>query len=366
MSIRARVVGWTERSDRATPDRPSDFYPLTIVVEGAAATTVLSVSNGSDPVPQGLPRSSPEVEAVRRAIDGWIGPTHDLRARHATLELSKRAHYMGIVNVTPDSFSDGGRFFDSEVAIKHGIRLVEEGADLLDVGGESTRPGADPVPIEEEIRRVVPVIEGLAAHTSVAISIDTMKAEVARAALDAGASMVNDVSAGRFDPEILDVAAEAQVPYVLMHMRGEPRTMQVDPTYADVVAEIYAFCAERADAAIAAGIEPDAIVIDPGFGFGKTREHNLVLLRRLREFRCLGFPVLVGTSRKSFIGATLDVPVDERVEGTAATVALAVANGAAIVRVHDVAPMRRVGGMVEAIRNAAEPGLPGGVETHGR
>lgn len=272
------------------------------------------------------------------------------------LALSKRAHYMGIVNVTPDSFSDGGLFFDADAAVEHGRRLVAEGADVLDVGGESTRPGAEPVDAGEEKRRVLPVIEGLARATGVPISVDTTKAEVARAALDAGASIVNDVSAGRFDPDMLPLVAERGVPVVLMHMRGEPRTMQQDPVYRDVVGEVSAFLAERARGARALGVPASRIVIDPGFGFGKTREHNLVLLRRLRELTRLGYPVLAGTSRKSFIGLTLDLPVEERIEGTAATVALAVAAGAAILRVHDVGPMRRVGGMVEAVLHATDAG----------
>ena len=269
---------------------------------------------------------------------------------------------MGIVNVTPDSFSDGGRFFESSSAVKHALGLVEEGADILDVGGESTRPGADPVDPDEELRRVVPVIEELRAHTDVPISIDTTKASVARAALDAGAQIVNDVSAGRFDDEMFALAADREVPIVLMHMLGEPRTMQKDPTYRDVVGDVAAFLAERAALARATGVRTERIIVDPGFGFGKTREHNLVLLRRLRELCCLGYPVLAGTSRKSFIGTTLDLPVEERLEGTAATVALAVANGAALIRVHDVGPMRRVAGMVEAVLASTDPGRSPGTD----
>jgi dihydropteroate synthase len=267
----------------------------------------------------------------------------------AILRLSERTHVMGIVNVTPDSFSDGGLFFDAEDALKQGITLAEEGADILDVGGESTRPGAEPVNAEEEISRVVPVISALRERVDTPISIDTTKAEVALAALDAGADIVNDVSAGRLDPEMLPLVSERAVPIVLMHMLGEPRTMQQGPRYDDVTRDVKAFLKERADGALAAGVARDKIVIDPGFGFGKTHEHNLELLRNFRRFTELGYPVLAGTSRKSFIGTTLDLPVTERLEGTAATVALAVANGAAIVRVHDVGPMRRVASMVEAV-----------------
>ena len=271
-----------------------------------------------------------------------------------TLPLSARTHIMAILNVTPDSFSDGGRFFDAETAVKHAIAMVEDGADILDVGGESTRPGADPVGEEEEIARVVPVIEAVRGVLDVPISIDTTKASVAEAALDAGAVIVNDVSAGRFDEEMLPLVARREAALVLMHMLGEPRTMQQNPEYGDVVAEVREFLDARAGVAIAAGVARDKIVVDPGFGFGKTREHNLRLLRELGAFTDLGFPVLAGTSRKSFIGATLDLPVDERLEGTAATVAMAVANGAAIVRVHNPGPMRRVAGMVEAVMGAGD------------
>ncbi|MGZ4141479.1 MAG: dihydropteroate synthase [Actinomycetota bacterium] len=288
-------------------------------------------------------------------------PIRDLPlADGRVLLLSERAHVMGILNVTPDSFSDGGRYFDVEAALKQGIALADDGADLIDVGGESTRPGADPVETAEEIRRVVPVIEALADAVSVPISIDTMKAEVARAALDAGSAVVNDVSAGRFDPSLLRLVADRGAPVVLMHMLGEPRTMQQNPTYRDVVAEVAAFLDARASDARATGIAPDRIVIDPGFGFGKTPAHNLVLLKELRRFTELGHAVLVGTSRKSFIGATLDLPIEQRLEGTAATVALAIANGAAIVRVHDVEPMRRVASMVEAVLQAGGPGTETG------
>ena len=277
-------------------------------------------------------------------------------ANGTVLRLSDRTHVMGIVNVTPDSFSDGGRFLDTEDALKQGISMAEEGADIIDIGGESTRPGAEPVDAAQEISRVVPVISALRERLGTPISIDTMKSDVAAAALDAGADIVNDVSAGRFDPQMLGLVGGRRVPLVLMHMLGEPRTMQAAPSYEDVTEEVAAFLQERAQAARAAGIAADRIVVDPGFGFGKTREHNLELLRNLRRFTELGYPVLAGTSRKSFIGATLDLPVGERLEGTAATVALAVAAGASIVRVHDVGPMRRVASMVEAVLRATSSG----------
>ena len=277
-------------------------------------------------------------------------------ANGTVLRLSDRTHVMGIVNVTPDSFSDGGRFLDTEDALKQGISMAEEGADIIDIGGESTRPRAEPVDAAQEISRVVPVISALRERLGTPISIDTMKSDVAAAALDAGADIVNDVSAGRFDPQMLGLVGGRRVPLVLMHMLGEPRTMQAAPSYEDVTEEVAAFLQERAQAARAAGIAADRIVVDPGFGFGKTREHNLELLRNLRRFTELGYPVLAGTSRKSFIGATLDLPVGERLEGTAATVALAVAAGASIVRVHDVGPMRRVASMVEAVLRATSSG----------
>jgi dihydropteroate synthase len=294
--------------------------------------------------------------AVSHALARWSEPPHDLGLPDGrVLPLSQRVHLMGIVNVTPDSFSDGGRFYEAGDAIDHGLRLADEGADILDVGGESTRPGADPVSADEEAGRVVPVVEALAAKTGLPVSVDTSKAVVARAALDAGAQIVNDVAAGRFDAGLLPLVAQRDAPIVLMHMLGEPRTMQKDPRYGDVVGEIAEFLEERASAAVEAGVGRERIVVDPGFGFGKTREHNLVLLQRLRELRCLGFPVLAGTSRKSFIGATLgDLPVGERLEGTAATVALAVMGGASLVRVHDVREMARVVRMVEAVLSVRE------------
>ena len=245
---------------------------------------------------------------------------------------------MGVVNVTPDSFSDGGRHLDPASAIAHGRALLGEGADLLDVGGESTRPGAAPVSAEEEAERVVPVIEGLAPHGRV--SVDTTKASVARAAIRAGATYVNDVSALRFDPELAGVVADARVTCCLMHMRGEPRTMQEDPRYDDVVDEVKAHLEERIAHAVAQGIAEERIHVDPGIGFGKTGEHNLELLRRLDEIVALGRPVVIGTSRKSFLGRLTGREVGDRVPGTIATNVLALERGASIFRVHDVAPVR--------------------------
>ncbi len=246
---------------------------------------------------------------------------------------------MGVVNVTPDSFSDGGEFLDPRRAIEHAAELVREGADLLDIGGESTRPGAAAVDADEERRRVLPVLDGLVG-IGVPVSIDTSKAAVADAALDAGATWVNDVTALRADPDLAVLCAERRCEVVLMHMLGDPRTMQEDPRYVDVVEDVRAFLAERVEAAVAAGIDEERIWIDPGIGFGKTVEHNLELLRRLGELRELGRPILVGASRKSFIGKITGREVGERVGGSIAAHVLAVANGADAVRVHDVAATR--------------------------
>jgi dihydropteroate synthase len=274
---------------------------------------------------------------------------HDLRVGDRVLPTARRCLVMGVVNVTPDSFSDGGRYLDPEAAVAHGLALVAEGADLLDVGGESTRPGATDVPEAVELERVLPVVEELARTAEVPVSIDTRKAAVAAAALAAGATMVNDVSAGRHDPDLLGVAADAKVPLVLMHMLGTPATMQDGPRYDDVVAEVEAFLAERCRAAEAAGVDHQALVVDPGIGFGKRDQDNYALLDQLARFTRLGHPVMVGTSRKGFIGRALDSPADQRVEGTAATVVWAVERGARIVRVHDVAPMVRAVRMTEAM-----------------
>jgi dihydropteroate synthase len=286
---------------------------------------------------------------------------HDLRVGDRVLPTSTRCLVMGVLNVTPDSFSDGGRYLDHRTAVAHGMALAAEGADLLDVGGESSRPGATYIDQRTELDRVLPVIEGLAGAVDVPLSIDTRKSAVARAALAAGAAMVNDVSAGRDDPDIFGVAAEAKAPMVLMHMQGTPATMQHDPRYDDVVAEVAAFLADRAAAAEAAGVPHDALVIDPGIGFGKRDQHNYALLADLARFTLLGHPVLVGTSRKGFIGRALGLPELERLEGTAATVVWAVERGARIVRVHDVRHMVRTVRMTEALMRgaAAPPPAPG-------
>jgi dihydropteroate synthase len=267
---------------------------------------------------------------------------------------------MGVVNVTPDSFSDGSLFFDVEAAVAQAEKLAAEGADILDIGGESTRPFSNPISAEEEIRRVVPVIAALAGRIRVPISIDTAKAAVARAALQAGAAMINDISALRFDPHMGRVAAEFGAPVILMHMRGEPRTMQVDPQYAELVTDITGFLSEAAAAAERQGIPRERLIVDPGIGFGKTPDHNLQLIRRLREFASLDLPILAGPSRKWFIRRLLKPDGAKDISpllpvvatGTQAAVAAAILNGAHIVRVHDVANTVATVKVVDAILNA--------------
>jgi dihydropteroate synthase len=262
---------------------------------------------------------------------------------------------MGVVNVTPDSFSDGGLCFDTDAAIAHGIALRDDGAAVLDVGGESTRPGASPVAAEEEAARVVPVVRALASGSSVPVSIDTSKASVAARALEAGATIVNDVSAGRNDPDMLRVVADAGAGYVAMHMQGEPRTMQRDPQYDDVLSEVGVFLRERLDTALDAGVAPESLMADPGIGFGKTAMHNLVLLAGVATLaERVGAPILIGASRKGFIGRLLGVddPAD-RDDGTLATVVWALDHGAAMVRVHDVRGAGRAAALLHVLQGAA-------------
>lgn len=289
---------------------------------------------------------------------GWILDSYDavpvpLEIGQKKLEFGRRTLIMGILNVTPDSFSDGARFMDVEAAVAHARQMIADGADIIDVGGESTRPGSAPVLAQEEKKRVLPVIERLAQGTNALISIDTTKAEVARAALAAGAAMVNDISGLRFDAEMAGVVAEHGVPVCVMHIQGTPRSMQEDPRYEDLMGEIIDHLEEGLEIAQRAGILQGKIIVDPGIGFGKTVEHNLEILRRLKELKVLGRPILVGASRKSVIGKVLGLAADERVEGTAAAVAISIANGADIVRVHDVKQMARVTRMTDAmVRNS--------------
>lgn len=255
---------------------------------------------------------------------------------HHTLELGSKTCIMGVINVTPDSFSDGGKYLCRDMAVEQGISLVRDGADIIDIGGESTRPYSDPVPEAEELERVIPVIEGLRKETDIPISIDTCKAAVAAQALKSGANIINDISALRFDQEMAPVAASAGVPVILMHMQGTPGNMQVNPSYNDLIPEIMEFLKTAAGGAVAAGIKREMIIIDPGIGFGKTIEHNLEIIRVLNRFSLLDLPILLGTSRKSFIGRILGNEPDERDIGTMATLSAGIMKGAHIVRVHNV------------------------------
>ena len=266
------------------------------------------------------------------------------------LDLGGRTRIMGILNVTPDSFSDGGLFSDAGKALSHARNLAAAGADIIDIGGESTRPGSEPLAEDEELRRILPLIERLSKELTVPLSVDTYKAAVAERALDAGASIVNDISGLRFSPDMAKVIADHGAAVIIMHIKGTPRNMQENPVYGDVIGEIIAYLEEGIAIAERAGVDRNNTLIDPGIGFGKTLEHNLEILNRLDEFRTLGRPIVLGTSRKKFIGKVLDIPVPEqRDEGTAATVALGIERGASIVRVHDVAHMVRIVRMTDAI-----------------
>lgn len=289
------------------------------------------------------------LQGIHHAVEDDRRSGHPFRVGNRTYCRTARPFLMGILNVTPDSFSDGGQFLEAESALKQARRMADQGADFIDVGGESSRPGADPVSEEEELRRVVPLIERLSVELNIPISIDTTKAGVARVALEAGAAIVNDISALRWDVDMASVVADAGASVVLMHMKGEPRTMQMNPHYDDLMSEIHEFLADRCQMAQRSGIPRERILVDPGIGFGKRLGDNLELLGRLEEFRDLG-AVLVGPSKKSFIGQILDLPVEERDWGTAAAVAVASWNGADVIRVHDVAQMFQVAQIVARCR----------------
>jgi len=267
-----------------------------------------------------------------------------------SFDFSERTFIMGILNVTPDSFYDGGKFSNLDEAVKKGTKMAEEGADIIDIGGESTRPRSEPISLEEELSRVIPVIERLSKEIEIPLSIDTYKSFVAKKALDSGASMINDISALRFDPEMEKIASEYKVPIVLMHIKGTPKNMQDDPYYDDVMKEISSYLKESITIAKDAGIEEDKIIIDPGIGFGKRLEDNLDILKNLSILKTLEKPILVGPSRKSFIGKVLDLPPEERLEGSLGALAVAIFNGANLVRVHDVKESLRVAKLVDAIR----------------
>lgn len=270
------------------------------------------------------------------------------------LELGRRTLIMGVVNITPDSFSDGGRFLEKNQAVDHGLRLLEEGADILDLGGESTRPGSQATPPDVEAERVLPVIEQILSHGDAVISIDTNRASVAKAAMEAGASIINDITALRGDPQMALTAAQTGAGLVLMHMKGVPRSMQENPQYDDVAAEVADFLAGQAEYAIESGVEAEKIVLDPGIGFGKNQGHNLLLIRHLAGLCELGYPVLLGASRKAFIGLLTGKPADQRLYGTIGAHVIGACNGADIVRVHDVAPVREALLASDAIMRAGE------------
>ena len=288
-------------------------------------------------------------DEIKETLVKYESHAQVLRLGDLSFDLSERTYIVGILNITPDSFADGGRHKDVRAAIDHGLEMIEEGADVIDIGGESTRPGAEPIDLDEEIRRVIPVIEGLSKKTKTPLSIDTYRYEVAKQALDAGVLMVNDISGLRADKNMAKLVADRNIPAVIMHMQGTPQNMQENPEYQDVMGEIIAFLRERTEIALREGVLKERIIVDPGIGFGKTLNHNLEIMNRLSELKSLGFPILTGTSRKYFIGLTLDLPVEERLEGTAATVAYSIVQGANIIRVHDVKEMVRVARMTDAM-----------------
>jgi dihydropteroate synthase len=290
-----------------------------------------------------------------------LGETHRFRARGKTFELGQRTWLVGVVNVTPDSFFNGGLYFEPARAIERALALAAEGADIIDIGGESSRPGSNPIPAKEEKKRILPVVEVLKQKNDVLISVDTTKAEVAEAALAAGADIINDISAGRFDPRMLPVAARSGAGLILMHMKGTPRTMQIAPHYEDVVGEVKAFLRERLEAAEACGVPRESVLLDPGIGFGKKLEHNLVLLNNLGALADLERPLLVGISRKSFIGKILKLEAPDRLEGTIAAAVVSILHGASLLRVHDLQAVKRAVAVAEAIlsQGAAGPPLEG-------
>jgi dihydropteroate synthase len=271
--------------------------------------------------------------------------------RKFLFDFSKKTYIMGILNVTPDSFFDGGKYINFKKAVERGLQIAEEGADLIDIGGESTRPGAEPVSVDEELKRVIPVIESLSKKINIPISIDTYKAKVAEEAINAGATIINDISGLRFDPQMPYIAAKYDTPVVIMHIKGTPKNMHINPVYDALIPEITEYLRNSIVIAKNAGVKENNIIIDPGIGFGKKPEHNLLIIKNLKEFANLGKPILIGVSRKSFIGKILDdAPAEQRLEGTMAAVAVSVINGANIVRVHDVKETVKVVKVVDAIR----------------
>jgi dihydropteroate synthase len=298
------------------------------------------------------PDLNPLSQSVKETLKNISKTQYSIHCRKRTLTLGKRTLLMGVLNVTPDSFSDGGLFFDKDKAISHGLRIVEEGADIIDIGGESTRPGSKPIELEEELRRVMPVIESIAKEVDVPISIDTYKSTVAQRATEAGAEIVNDISGLHFDSDLAKVAAKGNIPLILMHIRGTPETMQKNVHYDSIFSEILQYLKDSIQRAESAGLDPRQIIIDPGIGFGKTVEDNLLIIKNLHEFRILGKPILLGTSRKSFIGKILNTEVEDRLEGTLSSIAIGVLNGAHIIRSHDVHQAKKAIAVADAIRLA--------------
>ncbi len=368
-----RVVEWGAPADRAPAEAGEPYVAVVVeAVPPACADAIVRAARRAGAVacsgPSGANSSlwlrgarAAVIDACERAANepaecaldalaAYPKRRFKLRLRSGALRLGPEALVMGVLNVTPDSFSDGGRFDDVSRAVDHALEMQEQGAAIIDVGGESTRPNAPPVDADEERRRVLPVIEALAGRLRAPISIDTYKAGVARDALAAGAQIINDVTGLRGDPEMAGLAAESGAPVCVMHMRGNPRTMQRRPRYRNLLADLCRALRDSIHRGVTAGVKPQQFIIDPGIGFGKTVAHNLRILRRLAEFRSLGAPILIGPSRKSFIGAALDRPqTADRLWGTLASVAWVVAQGAAIVRVHDAAPARDVVRMIAAI-----------------
>jgi dihydropteroate synthase len=299
------------------------------------------------------PDLHPLCRSIKETIKNISKTHYSLRCRKQTLTLGKRTLLMGVLNVTPDSFSDGGLFFDKEKAIAHGLRMVEEGADIIDIGGESTKPGSKPLELEEELRRVIPVIENISKEVNIPISVDTYKSAVARRAIGAGAEIINDISGLKFDPGLAQVAAKENAPIVLMHILGTPETMQKEIYYDSFFSDILQYLKDSIQTAESAGLDPRQIIIDPGIGFGKTVEHNLLIIKNLYEFRVLGKPILLGTSRKSFIGKVLNTEVTDRLEGTLSSIAIGVLNGAHIIRSHDILQARKAIAVADAIKMAS-------------
>lgn len=287
-----------------------------------------------------------------------MGETYRFRTRGKTFDLGQRTWLVGVVNVTPDSFFDGGLYFEPARAIDRALALAAEGADIIDIGGESSRPGSSPIPAKEEKKRILPVVEVLKQKNDVLISVDTTKAEVAEAALAAGADIINDISAGRFDPRMLPIAARSGAAVILMHMKGTPRTMQISPHYDDVLGEVKAFLSERLEAAESCGLPRESILLDPGIGFGKELNHNLILLNNLGAFAELGRPLVVGISRKSFIGKILKLEAQDRLEGTIAAAVVSILRGASLLRIHDIQAVKQAVAVAEAILSQGVASAP--------